>query len=309
MRRWPGIYLRGLAMGAADVVPGVSGGTMALITGIYAELINTLAGLRPRLISTWRREGLAAAWHEGNLTFLVTLLAGMLTSIVALARAILWVMAHYPVPLWAFFCGLIIASIVLVLQSLRTFGVAAWLMTLSGVLVAAWVSTRPGLDSFGLTPLIFFISGAIAISAMILPGISGSFILLLLGMYAPVLAAVSDSELLLLGAFAAGCATGLLAFVHLLRWALMRFNDAVMALLAGFMAGSLVRLWPWRVPAEQGTALEHTVLPAQYSAMTGLPAMVPAALMGLLGGILLVWLVSRYGRHNEANPAVGTRTS
>ncbi|MBZ2188378.1 DUF368 domain-containing protein [Alcanivorax sp. JB21] len=308
MRRWPGIYLRGLAMGAADVVPGVSGGTMALITGIYAELINTLAGLSPRLIGIWRRDGLAAAWRAGNLSFLLVLLAGMLTSIVLLARGILWVMAHYPVPLWAFFCGLIIASILLVLRSLRAFGVLAWLMTLLGVLIAAWVSTRPGLDSFGLTPLIFFVSGAIAITAMILPGISGSFILLLLGMYAPVLAAVSDGDLVLLAAFAAGCATGLLAFVHLLRWALQRFNDAVMALLAGFMAGSLVRLWPWRIPAEPGATLELTVLPARYTEVTGLPAMVPAALLGLLGGVCLVWLVSRYGRHNEANPAVGTRT-
>lgn len=308
MKRYTGIWLRGMVMGAADVVPGVSGGTMALITGIYAELINTLAGIRPRLLGVWRRQGLAAAWREGNLTFLLTLLGGMLTSIVLLARLILWVMAHYPVPLWAFFCGLILASIIIVLRPLKQFGVGTWLALVAGVLFAGWVATRPGLDAFGLSPAIFFISGAIAICAMILPGISGSFILLLLGMYTPVLAAVSNSQWLPLAAFAAGCAGGLLLFVHFLRWALDRFHDLVMALLAGFMAGSLVRLWPWRIAAEPGAVLERTVLPARYAAETGLPPMVWPALLALVSGLLLVWLLSRPGMHNEAKPAAETRT-
>ncbi|WP_245932391.1 DUF368 domain-containing protein [Isoalcanivorax indicus] len=308
MKRYSGVWLRGMAMGAADIVPGVSGGTMALITGIYAELINTLAGIRPRLLGIWRREGLAAAWRAGNLTFLFTLLGGMLTSILLLARLIIWVMAHYPVPLWAFFCGLIVASIIIVLRPLKQFGFGTWLALVVGVLFAGWVATRPGLDAFGLSPMVFFVSGAIAICAMILPGISGSFILLLLGMYAPVLAAVNDSHLLLLAAFAGGCACGLLTFVHFLRWALVRFHDLVMALLAGFMAGSLVRLWPWRIAAEPGAVLERTVLPARYTAETGLPAMVVPALLALLGGLLLVWLLSRPGRHNEANPAAENRT-
>ena len=287
-------------MGAADVVPGVSGGTIALITGIYRELIFTLSNLRPRLFGVWWRRGFAAFWREGNLGFLTTLLAGIVTSILLLANLIVWLMTHYEVPVWSFFCGLILASIAVVLRPLRHFGPAIWAVFLLGVLTAGWVVSRPGLDALGLMPLTFFLAGSVAICAMILPGISGSFILLLLGMYLPVLEALRNLEVPLLSAFVVGCVTGLLAFVHLLRWLLERWHDPVMALLAGFMAGSLARLWPWRVPAEEGAVREHTLWPAQWSEQTGEPALVVPALLALAFGVVLVWLLSRrLPVHNE----------
>jgi len=310
MKRLSGIYLRGMAMGAADVVPGVSGGTIALITGIYEQLITTLSGLKPSLLGVWRRQGFLAFWQASNLGFLVALLAGIVTSIALLARLITWLMDAYPVPLWSFFCGLIIASILLLLKPLRMKQLSTWLMLAAGVLIAVWVMSRPPLGgTLALTLPVFFIAGAVAICAMILPGISGSFILVILGMYAPVLAAVKGGEWAILLAFVAGCATGLLSFVHLLRWLLARFHDPVMAMLVGFMAGSLAVLWPWRVPDASGAALFRTVWPAQYVAETGLPALLPAAVVAAVAGLALVWLLSHFAGHNEANSAAGTSAS
>ena len=300
MNRLPGIYFRGMAMGAADVVPGVSGGTIALITGIYRELINSLAGVSPRLLGVWRREGFRAFWRAGNFGFLVSLLAGIITSVILLANLLTWLIEHYPVPVWAFFSGLIAASIWLILRPLEGLNAATWISMLAGVLFAGWVITRPGLDAMGLTPLVFFLAGALAICAMILPGISGSFILLLLCMYLPVLSAVRDIQILLLASIVLGCAVGLLSFVHLLRWLLDRFYNPVMTLLAGFMAGSLVKLWPWRVAIEEGALQERNLLPAVYAQQTGLPAHVLPAVLALLGGVLVVWLLSRQApMHND----------
>ncbi|KAF0807264.1 hypothetical protein A167_02974 [Alcanivorax sp. S71-1-4] len=310
MKRLSGIYLRGMAMGAADVVPGVSGGTIALITGIYETLIRTLSGLTPSLLGIWRRQGFMAFWRAANLGFLSALLAGIVTSIALLARLITWLMDAYPVPLWSFFCGLIIASILLLLKPLPLRRASTWLMLAAGGLIAVWVMSRPPLgDALSLTLPVFFIAGAVAICAMILPGISGSFILVILGMYAPVLAAVKGAEWAILLTFVAGCATGLLSFVHLLRWLLARFHEPVMAMLVGFMAGSLAVLWPWRVPDSGGETLFRNVWPAHYVAETGLPAMLPAALIALIAGVVLVWLLSHFAGHNEANSAAGTSAS
>ena len=291
MNRLPGIFARGMAMGTADVVPGVSGGTLALITGIYEELINSLGSLHPRLLLVWKQQGFMAFWRAGNLGFLVTLFAGIITSIALFARLITWMMQHYPVPLWAFFCGLIIASIWVVLRPVTRYTVALWLCFIVAAAVAWWIGTLPGLrHAAGDGVLVYFLAGAVAICAMILPGISGSFILVLLGMYAPVLAAVKQFELPLLLAFVAGCAVGLLSFVHLLKWMLHRFHDPVMGLLAGFMVGSVNKLWPWRVEVPD-SLVQNNVLPGVYEQATGLPAMMPAALAAVLVGVVLVvWL-------------------
>jgi len=291
MKRLPGIFARGMAMGAADVVPGVSGGTLALITGIYEELINSLGNLHPRLLLVWKQQGFMAFWRAGNLGFLVTLFAGIITSIALFARLITWMMQHYPVPLWAFFCGLIIASIWVVLRPVTRYTVTLWLCFTVAAAVAWWIGTLPGLrHAAGDGVLVYFLAGAVAICAMILPGISGSFILVLLGMYAPVLAAVKQFELPLLLAFVAGCAVGLLSFVHLLKWMLHRFHDPVMGLLAGFMVGSVNKLWPWRVEVPD-SLVQHNVLPGVYEQATGLSAMLPAALAAVfVGVVLVVWL-------------------
>lgn len=289
----PGIFFRGMAMGAADVVPGVSGGTLALITGIYEELIDTLGGFTPRLLGVWRREGFVACWQQANLTFLLTLLAGILTSIALLARLITWLLATHPIPVWAFFSGLILASIFLVLKPLRQRGCWQGAAFLVGTGAAVAIGLAPSLGEISAGALIFFLSGMLAICAMILPGISGSFILLLLGMYQPVLEAVKQGAWPLLFAFMAGCAVGLLSFVHVLKWALHRFHDTVMALLAGFMAGSLLKLWPWRISAEQGLG-DRWMTPADYALATGEPGQLVPALLAAAVAVMLVWALYRF---------------
>ncbi|MEQ3777267.1 MAG: DUF368 domain-containing protein [Alcanivorax sp.] len=296
----PGIFFRGMAMGAADVVPGVSGGTLALITGIYEELIDTLGGLTPRLLKVWHQQGFVAFWRQANLTFLVTLLAGIFTSIAVLARLITWLLETHPVPVWAFFSGLILASIFLVLKPLQQRGAVQIAAFVAGTGVAVAIGLAPALSTVGSGATVFFFSGMLAICAMILPGISGSFILLLLGMYQPVLEAVKQGEIPLLLAFMAGCAIGLLSFVHVLKWTLHRYHDTVMALLAGFMAGSLLKLWPWRVSGEQGLA-DRWLSPAQYASETGDGSQLALALLAGLVAATLVWLLYRLAPvHNVA---------
>lgn len=296
----PGIFFRGMAMGAADVVPGVSGGTLALITGIYEELINTLGGITPRLLVVWRQQGVVAAWQQANFTFLFTLLAGIFTSIAVLARLITWLLDTHPVPVWAFFSGLILASIFLVLKPLQQRGPVQIGAFLFGTGVAVVIGLAPALSAAGSGALVFFFSGMLAICAMILPGISGSFILLLLGMYQPVLEAVKQAEVSLLLAFLTGCAIGLLSFVHVLKWTLHRFHDTVMALLAGFMAGSLLKLWPWRLNGEQGLG-DQWLWPSQYAEVTGQGGQLPLALAMVAIAVGLVWLLYRTAPvHNVA---------
>lgn len=296
----PGIFFRGMAMGAADVVPGVSGGTLALVTGIYEELIDTLGGLTPRLLKVWHQQGVVAFWQQANLTFLVTLLAGIFTSIAVLARLITWLLETHPVPVWAFFSGLILASIFLVLKPLQKRGPVQIAAFVVGTGIAVAIGLAPALSAVGSGATVFFFSGMLAICAMILPGISGSFILLLLGMYQPVLEAVKQGEIPLLLAFMAGCAIGLLSFVHVLKWTLHRYHDTVMALLAGFMAGSLLKLWPWRVSGEQGLA-DRWLSPAQYASETGDGSQLALALLAGLVAATLVWLLYRLAPvHNVA---------
>lgn len=292
MKRLPGIFARGLAMGAADVVPGVSGGTVALITGIYEELIDTLAGIRPRLLGVWRDRGFAAFWRAGNFSFLTALFAGVFSSLILLAGLITWLLAHHPIPVWSFFSGLILASIWLVLQPVSRWRAPVAAMLLSGFAVAAWISFLPGLSSLGSAPWLFFLAGAVAICAMILPGISGSFILVLLGMYAPVLDALHGGDWLRVGGFLAGTVTGLLAFVQVLRWLLHRWHEPMLALLAGFMAGSLFKLWPWRLPHPE-TLVDRWVTPETYAQLSGQPALLGPAILAVAAGVLVVWLLSR----------------
>lgn len=291
------IYARGVAMGIADIVPGVSGGTLALITGIYTELISSLAAMHPRLLLVWRQQGFVAFWQAGNFAFLLTLFAGILSSIALFARLMGWLLENYPVPVWAFFCGLIAASVVPIWYSLQEKNWREALAFLCGLAAAATVALLPGLGQISLSPQVFLFSGALAICAMILPGISGSFILLLLGMYQPVLDAVRGGQWSNLLAFVLGCAVGLLSFVHVLRWLLRRWHDPLMALLGGFMAGSLVKLWPWRLAAEEGFR-DQWLSPSQYALVQG-SAMLPQAALALFVGVLVVVMLFRIDQRSD----------
>ncbi|WP_347136754.1 DUF368 domain-containing protein [Parahaliea mediterranea] len=303
-----GIFLRGLLMGAADIVPGVSGGTMAFITGIYDRLLGSirsfdLAALRLLLAGRVRE-----LWRHVDGAFLLALLAGIATSILSLARLISWVLEHHPVPLWAFFFGLILASALVLLQQVGrwTPGRVACLALGAGAALLVALSPAMGLGG-GLAGV--FLAGFVAICAMILPGISGSFILVLLGMYATVLAAIKSLDLLFIAVFALGAACGLMVFSRLLYWLLHRFHAATMALLTGFLFGSLAVVWPWKraldwVVDSQGEprpVQQVPILPAEYLQLTGDSPQTWLCLGLAVFGALAVWLV--HWRWGGARPS------
>ena len=242
-----GVYLRGIAMGAADLVPGVSGGTVALITGIYGRLISAIASVGIDMLSLVLRGRIAEAYKAIDGNFLLFLAAGIGTAIVGFAAILNWLLLHYPLPLWATFSGLVLASALsLVKQNYRSWSLRDWSFFTIGVAVAVSVGLTQVIQ-MPLTPLGIFFAGSIAISAMILPGISGSFLLLLMGVYQPIIAAVVSLELVTLALFALGCGVGLIFFSKLLHRLLAVAEKATMATLFGFLLGSLVILWPWQV--------------------------------------------------------------
>jgi putative membrane protein len=290
---YAGIFLRGMLMGAADVVPGVSGGTMAFITGIYDRLLGAISAVDLAWLRLLFRGRLRAAFEAVDGLFLLTLLAGIATSVATLAHLITWLLAQYPVLLWSFFFGLIAGSAVVLVRHVRGWTAPVATALLAGAAAAAAIALSPAVSLDGGMPGLF-VAGFLAICAMILPGVSGSFILVLLGMYSTVLGAVSSFDVAALGVFAAGAASGLLLFARLLHWLLARYHQPCMALLTGFLAGSLLTVWPWKLP--RGSAADAPLWPAapwDYAAANGTDAVVlPAALLMLLG-LALVWLIER----------------
>lgn len=239
------VFFKGLAMGAADVVPGVSGGTIAFITGIYAQLLESIASVDFEALRLLRREGVKAAWSHINGNFLLALGSGILVAIISLAKLLHHLLETHPVMLWSFFFGLIIASCIHFARVLDTWRLQEVLFLVSGAVIAGLISVASPTE---IEPTLFvvFLAGSIAICAMILPGISGSFILLLMGLYGPILAAVQAPDVPVLLVLAAGAGLGLMLFSRLLRFLLDRYESLIMALLTGFMAGSLVKVWPWK---------------------------------------------------------------
>ena len=298
-----GIFLRGMMMGAADIVPGVSGGTVAFITGIYDTLLGSIRAVDLQFLGKLFKLDIKGAWQHVNGGFLLALLLGIGTSIFSLARVISWTLEHHPVPLWAFFFGLILASALVLLRQVQNWSAARALCLLSGVALAVFIALSPvaTLD-VGLAGV--FLSGFLAICAMILPGISGSFILVLLGMYSTVLVAVKSLDLMFLAVFAVGAASGLMCFSRLLYWLLHHFHQATMALLTGFLFGSLAVVWPWkrvleRVEGSHGQlkpAHQVPVSPSEYFALTGQDPQLWYCVGLMVLGFAAVWLIdSRWG--------------
>ena len=270
------VYVKGIGMGAADIVPGVSGGTIAFITGIYQELIDSIGSIGPKTLRILFKEGVVAAWNSINATFLLVLMLGILTSVFTLSKMISHLLHTYPELLWSFFFGLILVSALHVGRTITQWRMSAVVNLVLGVVVAF------GITSFSpaqipLNPINLFLAGCIAICAMVLPGISGSFILLLMGMYAHVIGAVKSLDVVNLGIFAAGCLVGILAFTRLLSWFLHHYKNATLALLTGFMLGSLNKIWPWKQTlstrinskGEQVPVDQVNVMPDQFMALTG----------------------------------------
>ena len=247
VRAWLRLGLRGMAMGAADLVPGVSGGTVAFIAGIYEELLDTLGGLGLGTLRDLFKEGPTVTWKRYNLGFLAALVGGIGLSVVLLAGALHHLLAHHPVLLGSFFFGLVAASVPFMLRDIprKAFTGPVLAMLAAGAGIAWWLTGLPPLMQ-GNHPAFLFGSGAIAICAMILPGISGSFILVILGAYSSVIGALKSLDILRIFAFAAGALTGLLGFSKGLGWVFRRHRELAMALLSGFLIGSLRKLWPWK---------------------------------------------------------------
>ncbi|MDO6812090.1 DUF368 domain-containing protein [Tenacibaculum soleae] len=240
------IMLKGMAMGAADVVPGVSGGTIAFISGIYEELLNSISNINLTLFKTLKKEGVKAAWQQLNGNFLASLFVGVFISIISLAKVISWMLISHPILLWSFFFGLVLASIIYIAKQITKWNIITVVLAILGAVLAYYITTLNPMISENSSTLFMFFAGAIAICAMILPGISGSFILVLLGAYKPVLEAVNNRNITTIAAIGAGAIIGLLSFSRILKYLFKNYKNYTLAVLTGFIIGSLNKIWPWK---------------------------------------------------------------
>jgi putative membrane protein len=239
------LIFKGMAMGAADVVPGVSGGTIAFISGVYEELISSLNAINFNLIKILKTEGFKSTWKKINGNFLAALVIGIAISILSLTKLVTWLIHEKPVLIWSFFFGLVLASILYVVKKINQWKLGEFFGIIIGTLVAYQLTK---LGALGNTESMFylFISGAIAICAMILPGISGAFILIILGSYNTILQAMNDRAVGKLAAFVVGAIVGILSFSKLLKWLFNSYKSITLAVLTGFMTGALAKIWPWK---------------------------------------------------------------
>lgn len=270
------ITAKGLGMGAADVVPGVSGGTVAFITGIYEELLTSISSINLKALKVLKNDGIKAAWNHVNGWFFVALLSGIAVSFVSLAKVAKYLMVHEPIALWSFFFGLVTASIFYVGKEVKDKDLKAGVGFIIGTAIAYYITILPPLVGGSESTVMMFFAGMIAICAMILPGISGSFILLILGAYQTLMTAIDQVNLVVIGVFAAGAAGGLLSFSRALKWLFNKYESLTIAVLSGFLLGSLNKLWPWKHVEEvfikhAGEAneeivplIENNVMPSGY---------------------------------------------
>lgn len=240
------IGLKGMAMGAADVVPGVSGGTIAFISGIYEELLGSISNVNLKLFKTLKNEGFKTAWKQLNGNFLLALFIGIFVSIISLAKVIKYLLENEPILLWSFFFGLVLASIIYIAKQITKWNFISIIILVLGAFLAYYITTLNPLVSERSSSLYILFAGAIAICAMILPGISGSFILVLLGAYKPLLDALNDRDFKTILTFMAGAIIGLLSFSKVLKWLFANYKNYTLAVLTGFIIGSLNKIWPWK---------------------------------------------------------------
>ena len=254
------LLLKGMGMGAADVVPGVSGGTIAFIVGIYEELIDSIKSINGASLKLLFTGKIAAFWKAINANFLLAIVAGIGISIFSLAKLITWLLVTHPILVWAFFFGLVLASTWFVSKDIKQWNWKSILSFIIGAIIAYYITVATPAET--PTNLFFiFLCGAIGISAMILPGISGSFILVLLGKYFYIMEAVKTLNIPVMLVFICGAAIGITSFSRVLSYALRRFHDTTIAVLAGFMLGSLNKVWPWKETIETYTDSHGVIKP------------------------------------------------
>jgi putative membrane protein len=273
-------------MGAADVVPGVSGGTIAFISGIYEELITSINNINLSLIKIWKNEGFNGFWKKLNGNFLVALFLGIFISLFSLATLVSWLLENEPVLLWSFFFGLVAASIFFVGKEITRWNMGTVIILIFGAAIAYFITTLPASENATSLPYLFM-SGALAVCAMILPGISGAFILVLLGSYKTILDAVHERNIQVVLTVAIGAIFGLLSFAKLLKWMFSHYKNLTLALLTGFILGSLNKIWPWKLVLETkiiGNKIiplkEQNVSPFNFEGDTQLMFAIIAAIIG-----------------------------
>ncbi len=239
------LIFKGMGMGVADIIPGVSGGTIAFITGIYEELIHSIKSVNIDALRMFFSFRINDLWKHINGRFLLSVFTGILLSVIFFSKLIQYLLLDNPVLVWSFFFGLIIASSLIILRNIKVWNYKLMLFLFSAIIIAFFITSVSPAETTRASWFIF-LCGAIAICAMILPGISGSFILLLLGKYEFILDAVVDFKPDVLLIFMGGAIVGLISFSNLLSWLLKRFHDITVVFLAGFMIGSLNKIWPWK---------------------------------------------------------------
>lgn len=294
------LYLKGIAMGTADVIPGVSGGTVAFISGIYDELLHSIKAIDGEAFRLLFKLKLKDFWVKINGNFLATLFAGIVTSLLSLAKLMTYLLTHHPILIWSFFFGLILVAAPLVLREIKRWSVNAIISFVVGIVTAYYITVVTPTESPNNLPFIFF-SGALAICAMILPGISGAFILLLIGKYQYMITALIEFNIPIVLVFVAGCAVGILSFSRLLSWVLDHYHSVAVALLAGFMLGSLNKVWPWREVKEYATnskgeqisVFDQSIWPGNYFEVTGKDPLLLQAILLMALGVFIVILIER----------------
>ncbi|WP_299522169.1 DUF368 domain-containing protein [Winogradskyella sp.] len=310
------ITFKGIAMGAADVVPGVSGGTIAFISGIYEELIGSIDKINLGFFKVWKQQGFKTAWTSINGTFLLALFSGIAVSILSLAKLIKWLLHNEPILLWSFFFGLVLASILYIAKQIK-----AW----SGKIIVAIIVTS--VLSYYITlaepfaspesPFYLLFCGFIAIIAMILPGVSGAFILLILGAYQTAIETVNNlrdglltgnaelfkDALLKFALLGIGAIVGLKVFSKALNWMFKHQKNLTLAILTGFMIGSLNKIWPWKdilktrinSEGEEVTLLDKSILPSSYDGDNQMLL----AIVFMLIGIATILVLEYFGRQKN----------
>ena len=288
------IGLKGMAMGAADVVPGVSGGTIAFISGIYEELLSSIASVNLKLLKTLKTEGIKAAWKQVNGSFLLSLFIGIFISIISLAKTIKWLLENEPVLLWSFFFGLVAASIIYIGKQVENWNAKIIILFILGISFGYAITIIPSTNVGGINYLFLIFAGAIASCAMILPGISGSYILLLIGVYPVVMTALTDKNYKIIASIGLGVIVGLLSFSKLLKWLFANYKNQMLIVLTGIMLGSLNKVWPWKetistyVNSHGVTKplLEQSVTPFSFD---GDPKLMMAIVLAFVGfGLILL---------------------
>lgn len=305
MKRGPIEYIlliiKGIAMGAADVIPGVSGGTIAFITGIYEELIDSIKSVGSKsFLLLFKKNGIVQFLEAINAKFLFSVILGIAISFISLAKLMQYLLAYYPIFVWSFFFGLIIASVWFVAKTIDKWNIPVYVNFVLGIVIGFIITAISPTETPNELWFIF-LAGSIAICAMILPGISGSFILLLLGKYSFMMAALASFDLPIIVVFLVGAVIGILLFSNVLSWLLHKFHGITVALLAGFMLGSLNKVWPWKVAIQtfidkSGAVkplIEKNVLPETYKYTNGLEPYTLWAILFAALGVVIILLLER----------------